>query len=399
MKMFKFLYKVSLVLGVIVMASCSKEDTISSTDDKDINLHIRFDRQKTRSIDSSAPSNMLSNINSAHLMLLKNGKAVLVHEIQKDDLKKLQENDGYTFQRAYSVVDGVFLLINKPDGVILNNNMSVEGMKSRAIQTTILDIQPAAKEGYQNIKNGVMVGASSSFTLIKKKAPADSDGPLRDTYKAEVSVKPSIARLEVSGEVLHDKDLIQDFKLRRIYLDNFIKDNSTENVIKINVGTDPEIDKYYVGLESMFNQNLSEFKKLDNQVYAFHLFPQEVTKPTGEENLKDVSVKLLLKVEYDQYDGKNNLVKEKRVEYPTLRFVVPKQGSDNDLDINSLSIKSGNLYKVDLGKIDWNGDGVFDDKDVFKPGDGGDTPNAKSKDVGIEIVITDWEEVVINPPL
>lgn len=395
MKIINIIKTLSLALGLFLVSSCSKDGSADSAE-RDINLKLKLQYGSTRALDTEA-SDMSSKINTAHLVLLKKGMSVFVRELNEADLINLKSQDGYTVSMVSKEIDGAFMLINKPENVSLRMNMTVDELKKVSIETHILKIQPGLAPNYDNVKNGVMNGVATSFVPTGKVNPSTGN----QINQAKIDVSPAVARLEVIGEILADENLVKNLKLNRLYLDNFITDNKVVagNIKKVQVGVDVDLDRHFVGLESMFGNGGSDFiKPATGKVYAFHLFPQEVGILEDGQDLKDVTVKLLLKVVYDQYDSKGTLVKANRVEYPTLRFATRSEDS-KELNTSALAIKAGSLYQVNLGFIDWNGDGVIDEDDKFKPGQGGDTPNAKSKDVGIEIEVTDWEEVVINPPL
>lgn len=161
---------------------------------------------------------------------------------------------------------------------------------------------------------------------------------------------------------------------------------------------DEALDAHFVSCLSMFDNGGRDFGSLPlGKTYAFHLFPQKRNSVSVGDNMKDASVKLLLKVQYDHYSKEGKLIEGNRIEYPTLRLA---KSLAQQVDESVLDIESGLLYRIDLGVIDWDRSGDYDkDIDKFRPGSGGDTPNSKSKDIGINVDIEDWDNIEISPGL
>mgnify|MGYP001179506059 CR=1 FL=1 len=396
MRIYKILGAGLLLITMSVAISCSS-NTYQEATNKDIVLQLKFpQRALTRSVDDVANASLMSIINSVDLVLTKGQRAYIIKQLSNEEVQELKSTQGYTYQKASAEIDGVFLLINKPEGVTLKANQSVNEMRKHAVAVPILAIQPGATKESVGINNAVMVGMSTSF---KEKGVNSLTGlPIMSTI---VNVGPAISRIETVGMVDTEEMTVRNFKIKRIYLDNFISDNSdTANPIKINVGKDVDeaLDAHFVSCLSMFDNGGRDFGSLPlGKTYAFHLFPQKRNSVSVGDNMKDASVKLLLKVQYDHYSKEGKLIEGNRIEYPTLRLA---KSLAQQVDESVLDIESGLLYRIDLGVIDWDRSGDYDkDIDKFRPGSGGDTPNSKSKDIGINVDIEDWDNIEISPGL
>lgn len=222
MRIYKILGAGLLLITMSVAISCSS-NTYQEATNKDIVLQLKFpQRALTRSVDDVANASLMSVINSVDLVLTKGQRAYIIKQLSNEEVQELKSTQGYTYQNASAEIDGVFLLINKPEGVTLKANQSVNEMRKHAVAVPILAIQPGATKESVGINNAVMVGMSTSF---KEKGVNSLTGlPIMSTI---VNVGPAISRIETVGMVDTEEMTVRNFKIKRIYLDNFISDNTT----------------------------------------------------------------------------------------------------------------------------------------------------------------------------
>ena len=401
----------------IGFASCSSDNdhiptnpSPSTTISGDIKLKVDVASISTRTHDVAVGTGAQSEINSVDIYLLEKvneSQALKVHSsltVAQEDIKKLSSSQ-YIIEKINGNISGLALVVNKAqDNQRVKDGTLLTELEAKAHVSIINEIQPVTDQG---ISNSPMYGVANQITVEGSTNPATGN----KLYVATITLKPTISRVQIYGE-LKTSTRIENLKVTKIFLDNF-NTNSYNEVDKFNVEkmVGSELTTTLEESYSFFDMNkagLDMFKEKTN-VYAYHLYPQvaiEAEKP------KDRGVKLVLELNYNELDAEGKLVNTGVTEYATLRFATISKG--NNIDDNSaslsddiLAIEPAKVYTINLGIIDWTGDGEYvnpkdpeaedKDKDEFNPGDGGETPNATQKDLKIAVSIQEWTEVLIIP--
>lgn len=393
--------------------SCSNSDDIPSTPSTsisgDVKISVDVSSISTRIKDQAVNDGDKSSINSADVYLLEGetGPNQKVHSsftFTDEELIELRQSN-YIIEKINGNITGLALVTNKKKtNERAANGTPLSNLEVSTFQSTIADIQPSAEN--MGVSNAPMFGSASS--LIESGSNPVTSNKL---YTANVTLVPNIARVQLYGMPKHSSR-IKNLKVTKIFIDNF-NTKSFDETEKFNVGkaSGTDLDAKLATYDFFdINDNGLKLSETKENIYAYHLYPQieltEVEKP------KDRGVKLILEMQYDIVDQDQQVVKEKVTEYATLRFATIKSGSntgkgDASLNDEFVAIEAANVYTINLGVIDWTGDGEYvdpegedvedKDKDEFNPGDGGETPNADQKDLKVAVTIQDWTEVLIIP--
>lgn len=402
----KMLFMVSaFALG---LASCSSDDAVESKStivDGDLKLKIDILPVATRAADIPVNNGAASTINTIDVYLLSAANVHSSYTISNsDDIAKLTGSEGYTLQKVNGNIQSVAIVVNKnhTNDRIANNtpfNTPTNNLKELALATNIANIQPDTQ--YKGVANAQMYGVAQIIDSGNK-----SDVTGNNIYSASIQLAPAIARVQVFGEVKHSSD-IRDMKVTKIFLDNLYtdranKDESDKFQVETSTGAELLTKLTNVGIFDISDAGLDIFNQKSDGVYAYHIFPQvAVTAPKP----KDANVKLIVELTYTTESSTNPGTDVQVIEYATLRLAAAE--SENVVDSKLLDIQEAKIYTMDLGKVDWTGDGKYvdpttpgvedKDKDEFKPGTGGETPNQDQKDLNILVQIQEWEEVTIIP--
>ena len=408
-----------LLTGIVAIgfASCSSDNdhiptnpSPSTTISGDIKLKVDVASISTRIHDVAVGTGAQSEINNVDIYLLEKAdgnQALKVHSsltVAKNDIEKLSSSQ-YIIEKINGNISGLALVVNKAGDIqrVKDGTLLTE-LEAKAHVSIINEIQPVTDQG---ISNSPMYGVAEQITVEGSTNPTTGN----KLYVANITLKPTISRVQIYGE-LKTSGRIKNLQVTKIFLDNF-NTKSYNEVDKFNIEKmiDPELTTTLEDKFPFFDMNKEglEIFKTKSNVYAYHLYPQvaiEAEKP------KDRGVKLVLELTYDQLDAEGKLVNENVTEYATLRFATISKGNNIDDDSASLSdeilaIEPAKVYTINLGIIDWTGDGEYvnpkdpnaedKDKDEFNPGDGGETPNATQKDLKIAVSIQEWTEVLIIP--
>ena len=386
------------------LASCSSSDDIPSTPSTsisgDIKISVDVSSISTRTEDIEVNNGDKSKINSADVYLLEGESGVnqKVHSsftFTDEELIELRQSN-YIIEKINGNITGLALVTNKKKtNERAANGTPLSNLEVSTFESTIADIQPSAEN--MGVSNAPMFGSASS--LIESGSNPVTSNKL---YTADVTLVPNIARVQIYGKPKHSTR-IENLKVTKIFIDNF-NTKSFDETEKFKVGkvSGTDLDAKLATYDFFdINDNGLTLSETKENIYAYHLYPQieltEVEKP------KDRGVKLILEMKYDIVDGDKNVI-----EYATLRFATIKTGNNTggDASLNEafVAIEAAKVYTINLGVIDWTGDGEYvdpegegEDKDEFNPGDGGETPNADQKDLKIAVTIQDWTEVLIIP--
>lgn len=389
------------------LASCSNDDAVNNNStvvDGDLKLKIDILPVATRAADLPVDGGTASAINTIDVYLLSAANVHSSYTISNsDDIAKLTGPEGYTLQKVNGNIQNVAIVVNKnhTNDRVANNtpfNTPANNLKELALATNISNIQPSTQ--YKGIANAQMYGVAQIADTGDK-----SEITGNKIYKASIQLAPAIARVQVFGKVKHSSD-IRDMKVTKIFLDNLYtdranKDEADKFQVETSTGTELLTKLTGVGIFDMSDTGLEIFTQKSEGVYAYHIFPQvavEAPKP------KDANVKLIVELTYTTESSTTPGTDVEVIEYATLRLAA---GTGNNVDPNVLDIQEAKIYTMDLGKVDWTGDGKYvdpttpgvedKDKDEFKPGTGGETPNQDQKDLNILVQIQNWEEVIIIP--
>lgn len=385
------------------LVSCSNNDVVEKgTMLVDADLKLRLDikgiEAATRAKDTAAEAGQKSSIQSVDIYLLTPSAVHSSYTVSSADLTALTDGTGYVLQKVNGNVEGVAIVANKNHtGDRVANGTPITELKKLALATDIKSVQPdAANPG---IKNAQMYGVAQNITDSGEQNAVTGN----NIFVANVQLLPAIARVQVYGEMKHSVG-ITELKVNKIFLDNlYTNSGKLENTDKFQVETnvDPKLTELLkgVGIFDMDDAGLPMFATKAAGVYAYHIFPQAAVTASKPKNS---NVKLILEVSYKYTDPSGAVVS--KTEYPTLRLAT---ATGNTLNPDAINIQAAKIYSINLGKIDWTGNGEYvepgtpgvDDEefDEFTPGDGGETPNEDQKDLKVIVEIQEWEEIEIIP--
>lgn len=401
MKIRNLLLASAFVLG---FASCSNSEIPSSKTqitDGDIKLKIDIASVGTSRVADDAVNNgQKSSIQKVDIYLLSPSAVQSSYTITGADIDKLTSADGYVLEKINGNVENVALVVNKgTDTDRLPAGTAISELKRLALAADLNQVQPTADN--KGVKNAQMYGISQGIS----DSGAINSSTGNSLYVANINLYPAIARVQVYGNVKTSSE-ITNFKVTKIFLDNLYKNSGVlteEGKFQVETNVDPQLKTLLdgVGIFDMNTEGLPMFAQKADGVYAYHIFPQEAIQTAKPKN---ANVKLLIEMQYDAPDPENAGATKSFTEYATLRLA---KGNGDVVDPATLNIEQAKIYTIDLGKIDWTGDGKYvdpstpdvedEDKDKFNPGDGGETPNQDQKDLKILVTIQDWAEIDIIP--
>lgn len=381
MKIRNLLYigMISLFLGAC-SSSSTDVDIPTVALDGTLTLKVSVSSIGTRAVDIAVQNGAVSQLKSVDLVFLKGNagsqKVLSVLHMTSSQIKNLLSAEGLKHFDDRKLITGVVLVSNLPHGVDgIVEGMTVTEVSSYVNRMMFDRIQPGRDIEKEGIKNAPTYGLNE--VLIES-----VDG----NYFANIKLKPLISRIQAHRMVAFDDTKVSDLKVTRLFLDNFIEDNKNPE-IRFTVGTtagdalDNLLGKFKTIFEFADSGIVNLDQTIDNKTYAYHVFPQKVkvvsSVPTG--------VNLVLRLDYWDIELAAN-----KTSYATLRLATASGGK---LDNGSVDILEAMLYNIDLGKIDWDGNGIYEpDKDKFKPEFGNETPNAERKTLATIVEIIPWNK-------
>lgn len=363
-------------------ASCSNDDNIvgkpESTGTFDLKLKVKVAQTKqTRSIDPGVGVGESTPINDATLYLFENSDGsdnvvaenlVLAREIvlSETDITNMKAGN-YIINDIEDGILTVSLMVNSPVPANISEGTPFNDVLKMNMATNFVNIQPTSSQ--PAISNSPMYGyAAGGFVVV-------NEGEGQEQREASVTVIPEIARIQVFGEVNTN---IPDFKITRIFLDNFIERNSDGTKFEVGQKVGEELTAVLLPYANIFDYNengLEMFTDDKADVYAYHVFPQKSSTNVIE---KDKNVKLVLEMFYD-VEGTD------KTQYATLMLATGDAGN-----LQGFDIVGGNIYNVDLGNIAWDGKtpgGPFDPEE-----NGDDKPNM-GDNATVKVTIQEWNVV------
>lgn len=401
----KNLFLASLV--VLALGACNNEETQTpgpvSINGGDLKLRIDLKEisKGTRTADDYVKTGDKSLVNTADLYLLEgvdaNQKVLSAISLEAADVAKLTSDDGYIIEEINGNITGVAVVVNKKEGnALAAAGTPVSNLEDATLASEIVDIQPNTQN--KGVSNAPMFGFAG-ITDTENTNPATGN----QLYQSSVTITPVIARIQVYGAVQTDAP---DFKVTRIFVDNFKtkKPWATTTDVLFTVGQSTDLDNLLTPYPFFDEGEDLQDKDKVNGVYAYHIYPQTPIVPGAGETIKpkDRGVKLIIEMQYTK-DGATV------TEYGTFRLVT-ESGTPNVLNDENLEIEAAKVYTVNLGKIDWTGDGTYvdpddpnngnlpdEDKDKFVPGEGGSTPNSDERDLKVVVTVQEWTEIEVVP--
>lgn len=362
-------------------------DELNGTLELDVSVAQLGPAGKTRAVDSSVLDGAKTNLNMARILLLSNlGHGFTVSEI-KDLLPSYELGDikrqfkSFEFTSYGDKISSVAITANMPTKFKPAIGISLDEVKKELLSTSFDVIQPGLKsEDKDGVKNVPLYGVGSVKKITDR------------NYLATLTLKPQVARIQVYNTIAYKEELVEDVKITRLFLDNFIEHGSSANQ-KFSVGrkVGQELDNVLSKYKRIFEINdlgIPVYPKGGDKVYAYHVFPQ---KATNDLNPKNRGVRLILKIDYfDKVQKKN------RSGYATLRLT--KYAIGKDLEEGAIDIDPALLYSIDLGVIDWDGNGVYEENpDKFEPGFIDETPNAIQQDLAVAVEVIPWQDAMVIP--
>ena len=312
---------------------------------------------------------------------------------------------------------------------ILEDGVSAPSYTGRLVK----EIQPTAEnKGLTNI-------FYSGTAPIQEDLAASGDG--HKNYESTVDIIPAAARVEIGGEVKYNQELVKGLYVDVITpseytnsygdTDKFIPSQDKTGDLWLDLDTDKYLSindpKQRVAANHLFagdiqkiafrlNANIYETKKddkgsakkvqLDDGSSSF-LYVLEGSSPESEKLAVLKSDKQLYSYELNKVGeviiGDSPLTEAKRATYNTVEkntgffaFVNFKSDANGSIDTG---YQAGKIYQINLAQIDWNGNGDFDDEDLYNPEDNGtgtDNP-AQAADLTISATVKEWTKEHVTP--
>lgn len=366
--------------------SCSNDDNISGKPEATgpFDLKLKIAQVTTRSLDQNVAGGVVTPINTATLYLLKSTdnesllpENLLVEstiELTQPEIDQLKKGH-YIIQDIDDNIKSVALMINGIGTQAVPAGSGLSVVLEKRMDSQFPQIQP--DEDNPGVSNSPLYGYSKKGFIVK------DEGTGQNIREASVTVISQVARIQIFGEV---KTEIEDLKITKIFLDNFIEDYNSKEKFEVGQVVGEVLDAKLSAYSHIFDMNPAGLATLSNKetdgVYAYHLYPQEF-----EENVidKDRNVKLIIEMEYTS-EGASV------VQYSTL-MLTKNEGTIDNPNYVGLEIDGGNIYTIDLGIVAWDGD---DSENGYKPGDGGEKPNM-GDNATVVVEVQPWTEVPTVP--
>ncbi len=371
-------------LAVFAMSACSNEDkNLPEFKGGDVNLKISTPQTLTRAVDTEVTGNPTSAITSIQVVYLDANKKVVNSAVLTDNdvLQAMKGRDGYILTKVPSSVASIFVAANAINNTKVVVGSTLNDVKKHLMGSEFIAIQPISDGIGSGISKSPLFGESGAFVDTNKTNPETTN----KIYSARVSLKSEIARVQILGTVEYSQE-ISEGKVQLLALDNFLQEYEMyNNKFALGSPQDSEVWNTYKtankGYDKIFDYSATG--KLDdgNKVYAYHVYPQKADETADR---KEKNIKLIIKHSF-KYEN------ETKIRYSTLRLAT---GTKEVIDPTALNIEGGKIYKIDLGLVDWDGDGSTG---PFNPGDGDETPNAGQKDVQVLVEVVAWDEVTTFP--
>ena len=365
--------------------SCSNDDNVSgkseTTGPFDLKVKVQV-APATRASGQAVNDKATSELNTVSLFLLKSTVAsdktpipanlVVDREIVLNSAEiALLKKSQYIITDVEDDILSIAIVANGLNEAEIGEGTPLSSIEAIRMNGQFVNIQPT--EANPGVSNSPMY-AYSDAGFIEIEA-----GVGQNVKQASATLIAQVARIQVYGKINTD---MEDFKLTRIFLDNFITTNNAEKP-KFEVGQNIEtaLADLLAPYNKIFDYNAEGLKTFDTKtdgVYAYHIFPQESSEVAVD---KDRNVKLVLEMNYA--DDRLSPIK-----YATLMLTSQKESG-----LEGMNMDGGTIYTIDLGTIAWDGKTPGGPLD---PGDGTEKPNM-GDNATVEVTIQEWNEVATIP--
>lgn len=394
-------------LAIFGLTSCSNDKDNVKTQETNLLVTLDVSSHVTRGV-IEGTSDETPEVTSAIAYILSNGNVINQKAFEIKD-----ENKTGPFE---TVFDKVLLGGNEKVVVAINKDqVSPKDLEVKAIQPTA---GVPAKGNVYYFSKAVDIVSAGELSADKK------------MYTVNVgNIDPVAARVEVSGKVVGHKDFVKSVTVDVITPNLYsAKYANTEKF----VAKTTENGDLWLNLDTTAQTSIENGEKVvanhlfagDEQRIAFRI--DAVNYKLRQENNANIKVKIA-DVEYFVYvgteEGKEYVRKsdkfyaltfEGETKVPTMgaeatddliatynTAKADKKGGyfslvkfeDSKKESDNKNYEAGNIYKISLGKIDWNGDGKYDESDVYNPtenGDGSDEPSALEVGLTVQATVAKW---------
>ena len=326
-------------MALTLFASCKKDEPAKEVS----KMTIRIDESALRSLDAAIPGGTKTAF--ADLKIIVNDGEVVKELKDANDIKKAT-NEGYTFP-----------VLSKPTKVEVQANSYVADPEITTLQgvapvDATYDPDKSAEKIAIFSKKIPLIGTAEGDTEITL-VPATPGSSSKDrVYKATVTPKPEVARIEVAGKIVGQanatttKNAFKSIEVEAVYMNNYLNKKAEARYFTASDGDkafattpNPLKAEMYDAIAAGMKDNF-EKKKV---AAAYQIFP---TKST-ETEIDHIILKV--KVQYD-LDVVNSVVNNRTQEYEEGYVTIVKY-KEKTAKSDIAKFEAGKIYKLDLADL------------------------------------------------
>ena len=320
-------------MALTLFASCNKKDEPKKEVSK---MTIRIDESALRSLEAPVPGGTTTAFESIKV-IVNDGE--VVKNLNADEIAEAASTDGHTFP-----------VLSKPIKVVVEAN-------AYEADPEITTLQGVAKvDATYNPAN-----AADKIALFSKKIPligstTTIEGPTTPAgtndkvYKATVKPTPEVARIEVCGKIVGqknadtNKNAFKNIDVEAVYMNNYLNKKAdaaryftpSDGNTAFKVDEKPLKAEMNDAIAAGMKQNFEE----KNVAAAYQIFPS--TK-SGETDFDHIILKV--KIQYD-----TDVVKNRTQEYEEGYVTIVKY-KDKAASSAIAKFEAGKIYKLDLAEL------------------------------------------------
>lgn len=372
----KFVKMAAAALAAIALLASCKDD--KSDLDKNVSkMNIRVDLSALRSMEAPVPDGTAVTFESLKV-IVNDGEVVKV--LKAAEIQEAASTEGHTFA-----------VLSKPTKVVVEANGYVADPEITTLQgvaTVPADYDPATGADAQKAIFAKKIALIGSTTTIG--GPTTPAGSKDKIYTATVKPTPDVARIEVAGKIVGQKNAdtnlnaFKNIDVEAVYVNNYLMKKADEE----RYFTPSDGNTAFAGtpaLKAEMNDAIAAGMKANFEAKkvaaAYQIFPTK----SGEADFDHIILKV--KVQYDL-----GVVKNRTQEYEEGYVTIVKYKDDAAA---LTGFAAGKIYKLDLASLN----------EHFKTDDEGnpDTPVTPDPEhdgankLTVKVETFTWEAVNITP--